>query len=374
LALEAKPREKHPFYMYDYIHEQPDVVEKTLKEEEGNIEDVSEEIVKRGYKRVIITGSGTSYHKSLISVYAFENVSGFMAKALHAYEFVNYPPRLSDDTFVISISRSGQKGDPVNAVKIAKEAGAFTVALTNNPQSPIAKIADRVVATHAGKEYAGPRTKGYTTALSAIYLFSLKLAEKRGIFTEWHEKLEKELKSIPSLMRGALRENEEKAKELSKALKEVNNFVFVGGGPNYVTALESALKMKETNFTHSEGIEVSEFMHGPIMMVEKNWGVSFFFQKESKVYDKIVSVAKGTEKIGCHIFAVSDHDVALNCTTFIVPKVDEMLSPILQILPIHLFTYFLALEKGIENPDSGRYMDILLKEILYDKKKRKIPS
>ncbi|MHA1860264.1 MAG: SIS domain-containing protein, partial [Candidatus Asgardarchaeia archaeon] len=334
MALEAKPREKHPFYMYDYIHEQPDVVEKTLREEEKKIEEVSEEIVRRGYRRVVVTGSGTSYHKSMISVYALEKISGLMAKALPAYEFVNYPPKLSDDTFVISISRSGQKGDPVNAVKIAKGEGAFTVALTNNPQSPIAKIADTVIATHAGKEYAGPRTKGYTTALSVIYLFSLKLAEKKGTFTEWHEKLEKELKSIPNLMRKSLKGNEEKAKELSRSLKDINDFVFIGGGPNYVTALESALKMKEANFTHSEGIEVSEFMHGPIMMVERDWGVSFFLQKESKIYDKLMSVARGTERIGCHIFAVSDHDLGLNCTTFMVPEVDEMISPILQILPI----------------------------------------
>ncbi len=324
--------------------------EKFLREDSepvlGGLKDVSRKL--REINKLIIVSCGTSYYAGLIGEYIMEEYAGLPTQVEYASEFRYRKPLLDDKTAVLAISQSGETADTLEAIREAKTKGSLTLGIVNVAGSTIARETDAGIYTHAGSEIGVASTKAFIAQLSVLILMTLMLGRQRQMSYVMGRRIASELQALPKKIRKVTGEREQ-IKKIVKKYKDYKNFLFLGRKYNYPIAEEGALKLKEISYIHAEGYPAGEMKHGPIAMIDKNFPSLFIVLKDS-VYDKIKS---GMEEIKARqgkaiaIATVGDSKIKkLADDVVFIPKTLEMLSPLVSVIPLQLFAYYMGVLKG----------------------------
>lgn len=346
-----------PHYMLKEIFEEPQVIEKTVKE---NLVDglpcfLSEELSAerlKAFERIHIVACGTAMHAGLIGKIAIERMARVPVMVTLASEFRYQDPVLDKKDMVIVISQSGETADTVAALRLANERGVYTLGIVNVEGSTVAEEAHSVLFTRAGTEIAVASTKAYSAQLAVLYLFAIKLAfalekldesEVRSLCSEL-------VNEIPSAIEKAL-ESRSHCLEIAKKYKDNRSIFFIGRGQDYALCCEASLKMKEISYIHCESYAAGELKHGTISLVTKGVPV-FAFATESGIFEKTVSNIKETVARGARVVIFCREDftlpegVAEDVLT--VPKVSELFMPIVTAALAQLVAYYTSAELGLD--------------------------
>ncbi|MFQ5968872.1 MAG: SIS domain-containing protein [Nitrososphaerales archaeon] len=294
-------------------------------------------------KRSYLTGCGSSFHAAIYGEYVLR-ASGFDAHAIHALDMIHYTPNLRNSV-VIVVSHSWKTRTTLKALEVLKKKKASCVGITANQD-----VKDLDIVMRVSKEFdeSDCVTMGYTTKLVALALIAR--TKNAG------------LQRIPKLISNVL-ENEKQIKELVDVHSTKKRFFVLGAGPNTATAYEVALKMKEGNFTDTEGMQLEQMLHGSISGIDAEDTVFLIAPKDGAAYKRISDAAHALSKIGVSTIAITDRDggVSRVCKhTVKVPYCIELLNPVISIIPLQLFAYYLAKTNGI-NPDLTREDDFRYK-------------
>jgi glutamine---fructose-6-phosphate transaminase (isomerizing) len=358
LDLEMAAIEKggYEHFMLKEIFEQPDTIFDCLR---GRLDVVKGTITMAGIhqhieklknaNRIIMVGCGTSWHAGLVAEYVFEELCRIPVEVEYASEFRYRNPVIHPGDVIIAISQSGETADTIVAIEKAKENGAFILGVVNVVGSSIARISHAGAYTHAGPEIGVASTKAFTAQLAVLTMIALKIAKERGsIDTTRYMQLLSELHVIPEKVREVLK-LKEGVKQLAEKYKEAKDALYLGRGYNFAIALEGALKLKEISYIHAEGYPAAEMKHGPIALVDKSLPVVFVATKDS-YYEKIVSnIQEIKARKGMVIAVISQGDTIISNMaddTIVIPEADELMAPMLSVIPLQLLAYYSGVAKG----------------------------
>jgi glucosamine--fructose-6-phosphate aminotransferase (isomerizing) len=345
-------------FMLKEIFEQPQVIRNTIggrtSEEEGKI--YLEELRLTGpdiyrTQRIVIVGCGTAFYSGCVGKYLIEKLVQIPVECDLASEFRYRSPLVDANTLVIAISQSGETADTLAAVKEAKKRGAKVLGVVNAKESSMTREVDGLVYIHAGPEIGVASTKAYIAMLTALTLLALMLGKIRSVLDpEFVKEKIKELKILPQQIERVLDKHEE-IKELASQFLHAKSFLYLGRGFNYPTALEGALKLKEISYIHAEAYAAGEMKHGPIALIDDEMPVMAIVT-QSDVYDKTLSNLKEVQaRSGQLIVVVTEGDGEIAHLTdckIEVPAVSEILSPIINVIPLQLFAYYVADLRGLD--------------------------
>ncbi|HNZ86687.1 MAG TPA: glutamine--fructose-6-phosphate transaminase (isomerizing) [bacterium] len=340
-------------FMLKEIYEQPHSIENTLR---GRIRDnkikLSFDIDPKLINKIIITACGTSWHSALIGKYLIEKISGIETVVDYASEFRYRNPIIKDNDLLIAISQSGETADTLAALRVAKN--CKTLGIVNVVGSSIAREVDFGIYLHAGPEIGVASTKAFTCQVTALILFSLFLRQELGL--ELDSKLINELSLISEKINSIL-DKADKIQEISTNFKDAKNFLYLGRGINFPVALEGALKLKEISYIHAEGYPAAEMKHGPIALIDENMFIVFIINR-GEIFEKVISNMQEVRARGGNIITITDcpeDEMIKKLSNFIisVPQTQEELSPLINVIPLQLMSYFVADAKGL-NVDKPR--------------------
>jgi glutamine---fructose-6-phosphate transaminase (isomerizing) len=348
----AETRSSHPYFLYDAIQAQPDLIDQVFAKQRATIEKAA--AAAAGRKRFVFIGIGTSLHAANVAErwVRFHSSGRAMSRAEQSFEFVNYPLALGADDVAIVITHSGTTTQSIEALRAAKKAGALTLAITGQKPGDGILGADFHVET-CEQEVAFAYTKSYTTALAAIAEWILDILEPRNLLRD-PAAARSSLAKVPTLMRNALR-TELQVREIAKQVAEKQRLIFFGSGTCWATASEAALKIKETSYIAAEGFETEEVLHGPFSEMDSRGAIVGMLtghpsDKRSR------TILRSAGEIGMLRVAITvpdaNHDIAAE-HIIILPETPVWLAPFVHLVPLQLLTYHIALARGI-NPDTGR--------------------
>jgi glucosamine--fructose-6-phosphate aminotransferase (isomerizing) len=347
-------------FMLKEIHEQPRAVRDTLlgriglEEGQVHLEELGAAAEQlREARRVVLLACGTSWHAALVGKFLLEQVAGVPAEVDYGSEFRYRTPLVGQGTLAVAISQSGETADTLAAFREAKRRGALPVAICNVQGSMLTREAAGTLLTHAGPEIGVASTKAFTSQLVAVALLALHLGRLRGsLEAEACRALLESLSRVPHLMEQTLA-GEPALDELARQRSRARDYLFLGRGINYPIALEGALKLKEISYIHAEGYPAGEMKHGPIALIDEDLPVVAICTP-GRVYDKMLSNVQEVKARGGRVIAVaaagdahlaSVLDPALD-SVLEVPRVDEIWSPLLTVLPLQLLAYHVAVRAG----------------------------
>jgi len=345
-------------FMLKEIHEQPNAVAETLR---GRLADTRDGVTLPGLNladhalraidKILIIACGTAYHAGLVGKYLIERLARVPVEIDVASELRYREPILSERTLAVVISQSGETADTLAGLREAKERGAHILAVTNVVGSSVDREADSVLYTYAGPEIAVASTKAYSTQLMVMYLLALRLGEVRGTLpAETRVKLIDGLQHLPEALRAVL-EHEEEVREFARKFSAARSMLYLGRGVNFPTALEGALKLKEISYIHAEGYAAGEMKHGPIALITPECP-TVAVAVPGGVYEKMLSNIKEVKARHGYVLAIAaedDTEIRKYADGVLpIPRVDELLTPILAILPLQLLSYYCALELGLD--------------------------
>lgn len=355
-------------FMLKEIHDQPACIRDCLKgrlfvdydnPENSHIElsaikNHKEELI--GAKHVIIVACGTSWHAGLIGKQLIEKLCRKKVEVAYASEFRYSNPIIERGDVVIAISQSGETADTLAAVKLAKERGALIFGIVNSVGSSIARETDTGIYIHVGPEIGVASTKAFTGQVTVLTLLALALGYEQGSLSkDDYIGMIKELDGIPSKMEEILKRADD-IKEMSRTFTYARNFLYLGRDINYPVAMEGALKLKEISYIHAEGYPAAEMKHGPIALVDQEMPVIFIATRHL-LYEKIISNMQEVKSRNGKILAiVTEGDRQVRQIADIVMEIPESnseLVPLLSIIPLQLFAYYVAVNKGL-NVDMPR--------------------
>jgi glucosamine--fructose-6-phosphate aminotransferase (isomerizing) len=348
----------YPHFMLKEIHEQPRAVVDTFR---GRIvpdpvallggEARLDRAVLRRVRRLVFVACGTSYHAGLVSRFMVERLASLPAEVDIASEFRYRDLALGPETLVVAISQSGETADTLGAARAARARGAPVLAITNVVGSALAREATGVLYTHAGPEIGVASSKTFTATLTACYLVAVALGRSLDSLTEREaRKRLEDLLEIPAVMERAL-ELTRAASELAQELVARQSALYLGRGIHHPVALEGALKLKELSYLHAEGYPAGEMKHGPIALVDEHLPVVALAPRDSS-YDRMVANLEEVKARGGFLVAVAhrgDLDVARRADRVIeVPPAPELLAPLVNVIPLQLLAYHLAVLRGCD--------------------------
>jgi glucosamine--fructose-6-phosphate aminotransferase (isomerizing) len=322
------------------IYEQPETIFKAGEKTLDAIEKATDYI--RHAKNIYVTGSGTSYNSALIAKQILSNYVKIKAEPIMSSELQFSPDSIEENSIIIAISQSGESADVLEAVKIGKQANCKIIGIVNLMTSSLAREADVVIGMNCGPEIGVAATKSFTSQLVILYKIVQKLSNDKITIN-----FENFSKSIFKIL-----EDTTKIKAIAKDLKEVSDIYILGRGINYPIAIESALKLKELTYIHAEGIAGGELKHGPLALMDSNVFVVIINPNDMTYSDTLTS-AREIKARGAKIIGVSDLESDVYDYWIEMPKIDEILYPISEIIPIQLLSYYAALEKDTD-PDYPR--------------------
>ncbi len=356
MSLSQLEKGGYPHFMLKEIHEQPTTIvdcirgrinPDTLDVTLSGVEFYKESFVKA--RRIIFVACGTSWHASLIGEHLIENICRLPAEVEYASEFRYRNPVISKDDLVIAVSQSGETADTLAAIELAKKSGAFVFGICNVIGSSIARTTDSGSYIHVGPEIGVASTKAFTGQVTLLVMLALTIARLRGEMNrELNNSVASELLRLPEVLEKTLALDSEIA-EMAKIFTYAHNFIYLGRGYNYPTALEGALKLKEISYIHAEGYPAAEMKHGPIALIDAEMPTVVIVPNDH-TYEKTVSNIMEIKARGGKIIAVvNPEDTQVrNIADFIieVPAVSECLMPIVASLPLQLLAYYIAINKG----------------------------
>jgi glucosamine--fructose-6-phosphate aminotransferase (isomerizing) len=354
--MEQATKNGYPHFMIKEIEEQPSAVEKTLSsyiniEGEINFGKSFENIDFDKIKEIQIIACGTAYYAGLQGSYFFKKINGLKTYIDIASEYRYNDPFVDEHTLAIFLSQSGETLDTLMAMKLAKEKGATTLAVTNVLGSTISREADEVIYTLAGAEISVASTKAYTTQALTMYLLSLYFAKRSGKITD--DQCEKYLDDAYKLSENIeeILQNKEKIREIAKKIKDRKNGFYLGRGIDDKIAKEGSLKMKEVSYVHTESFPAGELKHGPIALIEEGTMV-VVVSTQDKMVEKVASNIKEVRARGAYVLAITkkNHKEVIEVADDVILVGDngELLTPELAVIPMQLLAYYTAVEKGLD--------------------------
>jgi glucosamine--fructose-6-phosphate aminotransferase (isomerizing) len=358
MELAAIEKGGYEHFMLKEIFEQPstifDCLRGRLDSKESTIKmsgvDLNIEHIMNA-NRIMIVACGTSWHAGLVAEYIIEELCRIPVEVEYASEFRYRNPIVHKGDLIIAISQSGETADTLVALEKAKEDGAFIFGVVNAVGSSIARISNAGAYTHAGPEIGVASTKAFTGQLAVLIMVALSIAKHKGTITEARfNELLVEMEQIPEKVDSILK-NAAQLKTIAEKYKDASDFLFLGRGYNFPIALEGALKLKEISYIHAEGYPAAEMKHGPIALVDENLPVVFIATKD-QYHEKIVSNMQEIKaRKGKIISIITEGDkvsAELSNDCFAIPTADEIIAPLLTVIPLQLLSYYVGIAKGID--------------------------
>ena len=353
ITWDAKAAERGGFehFMLKEIYEQPRAVADTLLGRfptPSTIELKELENLSGNFERILILACGTAYHAGLIGKYALEEWAKIPVEVELASEFRYRNPVISERTLVVTISQSGETMDTLMALRHAKSLSAETLSICNTMGSTIPRESDSVLYTHAGPEIAVASTKALLTQVIALDLLALYLASKRNsIASNRIKELIDALLQLPNKIEEIL-ETVEPLRAMTRGYKNSTSVLFLGRHVGFPAALEGALKLKELAYMHAEGFAGGELKHGPIALIEEGTPViAILPPAKSEIAEKMRSNIQEVRARGARVIAIADQSHSLDLPELIrIPESEEILQPILSIVPLQVFAYEMAVARG----------------------------
>ncbi len=358
MELAAIEKGGYDHFMLKEIFEQPSTIYDCLR---GRLDAEAGTITMRGIEqnmeqlvnanRIMIVACGTSWHAGLVAEYIIEELCRIPVEVEYASEFRYRNPIVNQGDVIIAISQSGETADTLVALEKAKENGAFIFGVVNVVGSSIARISHAGAYTHAGHEIGVASTKAFTGQLAVLMMMALKIAINKGTITqERYRGLLQELADVPEKVQAILA-NAEELRTIAHQYKDATDFLFLGRGYNFPIALEGALKLKEISYIHAEGYPAAEMKHGPIALVDESLPVVFIATKDS-YHEKIVSNMQEIKaRKGKIISIITEGDAispGLSNHVFAIPPADELIAPLISVIPLQLLSYYTGIAKGID--------------------------
>lgn len=346
-------------FMLKEIHEQPQKVIDTLRGRislERNTVEFPELKIDQDWLKsvdqVIFLACGTSYHAGLVATYALEHLGRIHVSCQLASEFRARNPMIDERTLVIPISQSGETADTLAATKRALEQGARAIAICNVMESSLTRICEGTLYTHAGPEIGVASTKAFTTQLAVLYLFVIWFSRIRGTMDDARcAELLGALRALPGQMETCIAQAEQ-IKEFAPHYTDAQSFLFLGRGYQFPIALEGALKLKEISYIHAEGYAAGELKHGPIALIDETLPVMVIAPNNTH-FEKALSNLEEVRARGARVLAVTSGGIntRLEGTVrdiMVIPDTDEVLQPLLTVIPLQLLAYYIADFKGTD--------------------------
>jgi glutamine---fructose-6-phosphate transaminase (isomerizing) len=360
--IDAAEKSGYETFMLKEIYEQPEAVAETLGDRIRHGELVLESLGMteeqlRNLRRIVVVAAGTSYHAGVVGRYMIEEWARIPVEPDIASEWIYRNPVLSKDTLVIAISQSGESRDTVNAVKLARDLGARTLAITNLMGSQITREAESVLYTRCGLEIGVAASKTFTAQVALLALIGLKLAQVRGTMPP--KELEFILDQLYELPRkvGRFLDGDHPIDEIAQRFFDKPFFLYLGRHIGLPVALEGALKLKEISYIPTDAYSAGEMKHGPIALLDEGTPVVCVATDQKVIYEKVVSNIQETRARGAHVIAIAtdgNEDIQHHADDVIyIPRSPAFLQSVLAVVPLQLLAYRIARLRGL-NVDQPR--------------------
>jgi glucosamine--fructose-6-phosphate aminotransferase (isomerizing) len=336
-------KQGYQFFMLKEIMEQPQTIEAAINQDKELFTRVAMDILRAG--QVIVTACGTSRYAALVGRYLFSKVGRKFCDVVMASEFHYFADSVDKNTVVLAVSQSGETADVIEGVKRARDAGAHVISIVNRPYSQLAEMSHHVIHLNCGPELCVAATKSFISQLVVFYLLSFSMINS-------FDKAVTDLKGISSKVAKTIELNNGKLVELSQELKAKSDFYYIARGINFAIASEGALKLKEISYIHAEGMPAGELKHGTLALIEPGTPVAVICP-DDYTYRETLNNAMEAKSRGAYIIAVSDKNNEIYDFWVKIPKVDELLYPIITVVPLQLLAYHLAVSRGYD-PDRPR--------------------
>ena len=354
-------------FMLKEIHEQPETaalwVARHLPEAGPLVALPLDDSVYEGVQRIQILACGTSRHAAQVGAYLLEQLAGIPTSVFYASEFRYAPPPLVPHTLTIGVTQSGETADTLAALAMEQERRRAVadpayaprlLGITNRPESSLGRLVDQILDIGAGIEVGVAATKTFLGQLLAFYGLALAFAERHGGGATGHgpeqlRQLTAALRQLPNQLRQLVDDHDRRCEQLAHLFADTQDVIFLGRGINYPIALEGALKLKEISYIHAEGYPAGEMKHGPIALLDARVPV-VSIAVPGTVFDKVLSNAQEAKARDAQLIGVAPDcpDAELFDTLLPVPVVDELLSPLLTVIPMQLLSYHIAAHRGLD--------------------------
>jgi glucosamine--fructose-6-phosphate aminotransferase (isomerizing) len=342
-------------FMQKEIFEQPKALTNCFR---GRIDDRDGKVVLGGVsafakeltkaKKIVLLGQGTALHAAMIGEYLLEDLVKVPAVAEYASEFRYRNPIIEENTVAVAVSQSGETADTLAALEEAKDRGALSLGVINVVGSTISRQTDAGVYLRVGPEIGVASTKAFTGQVAVLTLLSLYLARRRYMSADQCAEMLQQIETIPAKMERIL-EQDQKIRKVTEKYCARENWLFLGRGYNYPTALEGALKLKEISYIHAEGMPAAEMKHGPIALINEGMP-AVFIANRGRQYEKVMSNIQEVKSRGGHVIAVAtegDEQIRKYAEDVLyIPDIPEPLSPMLAVVPLQLMAYHAAVLRG----------------------------
>ena len=346
ISWDASAAERGGFthFMLKEIYEQPKAISDTLI---GRLDGLNLKLKFKKFEKIVIIACGTAYNAGLVGKYAIEKWGQIPVDVELASEYRYREPSLDKKTLVIPISQSGETMDTLMALRYAKSKGATIFSVCNTNGSTIGRESDAVLYTHAGPEIAVASTKAFATQLIAMYLIGLEIGKRLDNLSKKEvNAIVEQLSALPAKVEQVL-ETVEPLRELTRKFKDAESILFLGRHVGYPTALEGALKLKELAYMHAEGFAGGELKHGPIALIDKGTPVVAIMPAEHSVLaEKMASNIQEVKARGAVVIAISEFDFVGADHLIRIPKTDQLLQPVLAVVPLQVIAYEMAVARG----------------------------
>jgi glucosamine--fructose-6-phosphate aminotransferase (isomerizing) len=336
-------KQGYRFFMLKEIMEQPQTIEAAINQDKELFTKVAMDILRAG--QVIVTACGTSRYAALVGRYLFSKVGRKFCDVVMASEFHYFADSVDKNTVVLAVSQSGETLDVIEGVKRARDAGAQVISIVNRPYSQLSEMSHHVINLNCGPELCVAATKSFISQLVVFYLLSFSM-------TNSFDKAAANLRSISDKVAKTIESNNDKLNQLSQELKAKSDFYYIARGINFAIASEGALKLKEISYIHAEGMPAGELKHGTLALIEPGTPVAVICP-DDYTYRETLSNAMEAKSRGAYIIAVSDKKNEIYDFWVKIPKVDELLYPIITVVPLQLLAYHAAVSRGYD-PDRPR--------------------
>lgn len=354
-----------PHHLIEEIFDQPRALRDTImpRVTSGGLMRIAEEVALtaeqiRRVQRIHIVASGTSRHAGLAGIYMFQELALLPVQVDYASEFEYQNPQVEPNEITIVITQSGETADTMAAQRLAHRKGSRTIAITNVVGSTVAREADGVLYTHAGPEISVASTKAFTAQLAVLFMLAAYFGAVRNelqadVLRDWIE----ELRALPAKAENVLK-HADLCRQLAERFCQAEDFLFVGRAIHYPVAMDGALKLKEVSYVHAEGYPAGEVKHGPKALIDEKLPVVMIATCDREDsgsvvrFEKSVADLRGYKSQRAKVIALASQDdnqvPEWADHTIFIPRVPELLSPILEIIPLQLFAYYVALKKGLD--------------------------
>jgi glutamine---fructose-6-phosphate transaminase (isomerizing) len=357
----AKARRRFPHHMIREIYEQPDAIRRVLRDNLDRSGKVRlpqlpftpDQI--RSFSKITIAASGSSRHAGMVGEFMLERMAGLHVEVDFASQYCYRDPVVGPQELAVFLSQSGTTIDTITALQVARRKKARSLAICNVPETPLTQMADATLLTHAGEEIAIAATKSFTTQLTALFLLAAYFAQTRETMSDASMQAVSELKNLPLYIEQALA-TDQQCQQYAEQLYRSKDFIFIGRDIDFPIALEGALKLKETSYIHAEGYPTGELKHGPTALVNEQLPIVVLACHDVRDPDSALRYSRTLSNIRefieretpvLSVVTESDGEIERIAPCVLrVPAVPVLLQPIVEVIPLQLLAYHIAVLCG----------------------------